>query len=290
MNAIKELCACKVNLYLDVTGRRGDGFHSVRSLMHSLSLSDEVTVSKASGCAGVRITVIGAGFLPTDDRNLAVRAAKAFTSVLGITDSINITLKKNIPISAGLAGGSTDAAGVLRALNKLYRRPMTRQMLMKLAAELGSDVPYCLIGGSAICEGRGEIIKKVADISLHTVVAISNEHVSTPEAYSLLDSKYDGFKTEAQHGKLSAIHWLDGGCKEAFTPDMLYNIFEEVILERCERASMIKRIMLENSALSALMSGSGPSIFGIFNTEEDARVCAAKLSSLGFFAKYARSV
>ena len=290
VNAVKELCACKVNLYLDVTGKREDGFHTVRSLMHSLSLSDEVTVSRSKGTGAVSITVEGAGFLPTDDRNLAVRAAKAFILALGITDNINITLKKNIPVAAGLAGGSTDAAGVLRALNKLYRRPLTRQMLIRLASELGSDVPYCLIGGSAICEGRGEILTRVPDISLHTVVAISDEHISTPEAYRLLDGKFSDFNPPAQHGGEAAIAWFDGGAVSEFSPDMLYNIFEEVILPSCDKASEIKRLMLEYSAKAALMSGSGPSVFGIFNTEGEARACAKKLSSLGYFARYARSV
>ena len=289
MNAIKELCACKVNLYLDVTGRRPDGFHTVRSLMHSLSLADEITVSRGQGNA-VRLTVQGAGFLPTDDRNLAVRAAKAFLSALGITDGVNITLKKNIPVAAGLAGGSTDAAGVLRAMNKLYRKPFTRSMLLKIAAGLGSDVPYCLMGKSALCEGRGEILTPVPDISLHTVVAISNEHVSTPEAYSLLDAKFDGFTSPCQHGDADTLRWLDSGCRGEFSSDMLFNIFESVILPKCPGADSIKRGMLSLGAKAALMSGSGPSVFGIFDTESAARDCADLLRSQGYFASYARSV
>ena len=277
-------------MYLDVTSRREDGFHTVRSLMHSLSLADEITVSRIPESGAVKLNVIGASFLPTDDRNLAVKAAKAYLLALGINDGVNITLKKNIPVAAGLAGGSTDAAGVLRALNKLYRRPMTRSMLLKLAGELGSDVPFCLVGGSAVCEGRGEVISKIPDISLHTVVAISREHVSTPDAYALLDERYDGFRSETQHGSKRAIEWLDSGCKTPFSYAVLYNIFEEVILPTYPRASEIKRVMLENSAVAALMSGSGPSVFGIFNTESEARECEAVLSSLGYFAKYARSM
>ena len=199
MNVIKEIAPAKINLFLDVTAKRDDGFHEIRAVMHSVSLSDEVTVRRLSGEGGaVRLLLDGNKRLPTDNKNLAVRAARTFLDAAAIGDSVEIKLKKRIPVAAGLGGGSSDAAAVLRALNRLYKKPFTEKMLLSLAATLGSDVPYCLIGGTAICLGRGEIMTRTRSPKpFFMVIASSGERVSTPIAYAELDALYSDFSLGA---------------------------------------------------------------------------------------------
>ena len=189
MNACKEMAYAKINLYLDCIGTRSDGFHEIKTIMHSLSLGDAVTVMVVSrDRQSIRMHLDGNRHLPTDSKNLAYSAAALFLERAAINADILIKLDKKIPISAGLAGGSSDAAATLRALNRLFGKCFTEKALLSMAAELGSDVPYCLLGGTALCEGRGERITRLdSSIKLHTVVAVDNEHISTPMAYRMLD-------------------------------------------------------------------------------------------------------
>ena len=199
---VTEKAYAKINLYLDVISRREDGFHDIKTVMHSISLFDELTVTyKPSPITNVRLRLKGSRFLPTDDKNLAVRAAVLYLDALKKNADIEITLKKKIPIAAGLAGGSSDAAATLRAMNRLFDKAFTERALYKMAASLGSDVPYCLYGKTALCEGRGEIITKLPDtMKLNIVVAVANEHVSTPRAYSALDGIFSSFDGSVSTG------------------------------------------------------------------------------------------
>ena len=189
MRAVKEKANAKINLYLDVISKREDGFHDVKTVMHSVSLSDEVTVIYSpSDTQNIRISLKGNRFLPTDDKNLAYKAAKLYLDSAAMRADIDIILDKHIPIAAGLAGGSSDAAATLRAMNKLFDKMFSEKALFKMAEKIGSDVPYCLYGKTALCEGRGEIITKLPDtLKLNVVIAVANEYVSTPMAYSELD-------------------------------------------------------------------------------------------------------
>ena len=186
MTVVKEKAYAKINLYLDVVARRDDGFHDIRTVMHSVTLSDDVTVilDRRDKGTGLRMLVDGNRRLPRDSRNIAYEAARLFLERAAIDASIIIKLKKRIPVAAGLAGGSSDAAAVLRAMNKLFKRPLSDRALLEIAAGLGSDVPYCLLGGTALCEGRGENMQLVAtDRRLYTVLALApGEYVSTPRA------------------------------------------------------------------------------------------------------------
>ncbi len=293
MNAVKEKAYAKINLYLDCIGKRADGFHDIKTVMHSLSLCDDITVARTGTAKGVvKLELDGNKRLPSDNRNLAYAAAELFLSRAAINDDILIRLDKRIPISSGLAGGSTDAAATLRALNRLYGRRFTDRALLGLAAELGSDVPYCLIGGTALCEGRGERITRLpSKVFLHTVVAVDNEHVSTPMAYSMLDERYSDFDGSVptcgaeNYAELSVF--LGGG---AFPKNGLYNVFESVILDTCPGALAIKKTMLEQGAVSAMMSGSGPSVFGVFECAKDAISARNILRSEGKRAYYATTV
>lgn len=291
---VKETAYAKINLYLDVVAKRPDGFHDVETVMHAISLADTLTVEALpSQETAVSLTVTGAEGLPTDERNIAVRAARLYLERAGITASVKIELEKRIPVAAGLAGGSTDAAAVLRALDRIYSGKFTYEELLSLAAELGSDVPFCLVGGTAICRGRGERMQSIPFAGgLNLVVAIaSGEGVSTPKAYSELDrvySDFDGSVTRDNAGlldaMLSSISDADGSACG------FYNLFEDAILPVCHGAANLKMRMCELGARCALMSGSGPSVFGICDTEEAARRAERTLLSEGYRAFYATSV
>ena len=293
MNAVKEKAYAKINLYLDCIGKREDGFHDIVTVMHSVSLCDEITVAKlGEGKSSIRLELDGNRRLPSDNRNLAYAAAEMFLSRAGIKADILIRLDKHIPISSGLAGGSTDAAATLRALNRLYGRCFTDRALLAMAAELGSDVPYCLVGGTALCEGRGERITRLpSSVRLHTVIAVDNEHVSTPWAYCALDRKYSDFDGSVPRGEMGYLgdleSFLNGG---SFPSRGLYNVFENVVLDACPGALAIKNRMLELGAVSAVMSGSGPSVFGIFKDAQDATAAQHTLAAEGKRAYCAETV
>ncbi len=293
MRVVKERANAKINLYLDVISRREDGFHDIKTVMHSVSLFDEIKLTyNQTKETRVRMMIEGNRFLPLDDRNLAVKAVKLFLDTLGQSGSIDISMKKHIPVSAGLAGGSSDAAATLRAMNKLFNRPFSEKALYGLAAKLGSDVPYCLYGKTALCEGRGEIITKLPDaLKLFVVIAVSGERVSTPVAYGELDELYSSFdgtvKTGGESHFANLIDTVSNGGKIDFP---LYNIFEESVLPKCPNSARIKARLTELSASAVLMSGSGPSVFGIFESEEAAIYARDALISEGVRAYYAKTV
>ncbi len=287
MRAVKERANAKINLFLDVISKRDDGFHDIKSIMHSVSLCDEVTVAYTpSKNTTVKLSLNSGKFLPTDDKNIAVKAAHLFLSKAELTANIEITLDKKIPIAAGLAGGSSDAAATLRAMNKIFGKMFSNRALLKMAAELGSDVPYCLMGKTALCEGRGEIITRLSDsLHLNVVVAIADEHVSTPVAYSVLDDMYSSFdgsaSTSSEKHYEEMKEWIEAKKKPQHE---LYNIFESAVLPDCPGALQIKSQMKELGAEYTLMCGSGPSIFGIFKSEADANIacdalCAQKITA-----------
>ena len=290
MISIKEFAYAKINLYLDVLAKREDGFHEVKTIMHTVSLADEVTVSvRNSDRPRTRLTVIGHPKLPTDSRNLAVKAAELFLESTLIRADVDIKLVKRIPVAAGLAGGSTDAAAVLRALNRAFKHPLTEKRLLSLAGELGSDVPYCMLGGTALCYGRGENIERLPEkLRLNVVVAVSGEHVSTPIAYQELDRVYSDFtldRNDDPESKYEAIYKsvLSG----ELTDKELFNVFENAIFPSYHGAEMLKTRMLELGATHALMSGSGPSVYGIFTDKasaESARDALIKMGTRAYFA------
>ncbi len=287
MNSIKERANAKINLYLDCISKNDNGFHDIKTVMHSLDLFDVITVSKEmSKTREISLYLKGNRRLPVDSKNLAYRSAELFMEKANLFAKVKIVLDKHIPIAAGLAGGSSDAAAVLRAMNKLFDRPFTVKMLEKIAAELGSDVPYCLYGKTALCEGRGEIITKLPDnLSLNCVIAISNERVSTPLAYSELDSRFSNFdgtvRSDFEDNYSKLIKSIYEGKLDC---NSLYNIFETVVLPKCEGALKIKEKMVLYGANATLMSGSGPSVYGVFKDSSDAQIACQKLRSDGFIA------
>ena len=275
---VREKAYAKINLYLNVTAKRPDGFHDIETVMQTISLYDDLAVSLTlSDKAEVYLSVGGAD-LPTDSGNIVTRAAELYLACSGKVGRVDISLVKRIPVAAGLAGGSADAAATLRALNRLFNSYFSESELLALAAELGSDVPFCLLGGRAVCRGRGEQIEPIASPSdLHFVIAVADgEQVSTPAAYRALDEMYSDF---------------DGSIKSE-APDMteLYNIFENAVLPTCFKAEILKKRMVELGAIASLMSGSGPSVFGLFEDESTARAAAEAILKEDARAYDARSV
>ena len=293
MRAVREKAYAKINLHLDVISRRTDGFHDIKTVMHSVSLYDDVTVTASpSPITSVRMSVKGARYLPTDEKNLAVRAALLYLQNAGLSANIDIRLDKRIPVSAGLAGGSSDAAATLRAMNKLFGRIFSDKALYRMAAELGSDVPFCLYGKTALCEGRGDIITKLPDtLKLNVVIAIANERVSTPAAYAELDREFSSFDGSVPTNGEEYYAALASNLKDGVIPDSgLFNIFEKPVLKNCPEASRIKRLLLELGAYTTLMSGSGPSVYGLFTDEISASEASRQLNHQGFKTFVAKSI
>lgn len=293
MTAVKENAYAKINLFLDVESKRDDGFHEIKTVMHTVSLADEITVRYTpSDKKSIRLRVSGVNYLPTDSRNLAVCAASAYMDASCMTGTVDIFLRKEIPIAAGLAGGSTDAAAVLRAMNKINKRTFTEKHMLKLSASLGSDVPFCYLGGTALCRGRGDdMIRLNSDIRSHFVIAIGNEHVSTPAAYGALDERFSDFDGSIPTGSETLFEACMKGFEEGkVAKDGVFNVFESVILPICPVANTIKAELMSLGADFSLMSGSGPSVFGAFSDGDKAREVAEKLKEKGYVAFYAHSV
>ena len=278
---LKIKAPAKINLYLDVLDKRPDGYHNVKSIMQAVSLYDTVTVSESDTIA----VTCTSREVPTDNRNLAYKAAEAFFAAAGIVGGAKIHIEKSIPVAGGLAGGSTDAAAVLSALNSIYKEPLTKEQMLCLGARLGADVPFCLEKGCAVCRGIGDILSPVASVLiLNIVIANGGESVSTPAAYKLLDEKY-GNELCRDFGN------LDGVLEAIKQNDLMmlkkyaYNIFEEAVLPTHTCASGIKEEMYRCGAILSMMSGSGPSVFGFFDSAETANVAAEKIRQLGFNAQ-----
>ena len=285
---LTEKAFAKINLYLDVLGRRDDGFHDILSVMHSVSLADTLTVSVEASDATEITVVTDDPSLPNDDGNIVYRAVRAYLSYFNITAKVKVSIDKIIPIGAGLGGGSSDAAATLRVMNRAFGKADTDQ-LVDLASELGSDVPFCLFGGMSVCVGRGEMFDQLSiSEKMYFVIAIGESRISTPKAYATLDELYDNFKAARNpdvHKNAQRItDMLEGGTLDI--PN--FNIFEDVV--KIDDITKIKEIMIKNGADYTLMSGSGPSVFGRFAESAYAENTCEALISSGYTAFVCHSV
>ena len=278
---IYERAYAKVNLYLDVTAIGDDGFHALRSVMQTVGLYDGVSVDTSPAAeASVSVSVRGRYRVPVGEGNLAYRAAMLYMEAAAVPMRVHIHLEKHIPVAAGLGGGSADAAAVLRALNRAAGRRLSVPRLLALAASLGSDVPFCLLGHTRLCEGRGERMQALPPCPpLPLVILPSPERVSTPMAYAALDAAYNGFLSPCEHGDLSAMTDALAASDVSRIYSSLYNIFEDVILPTVPIAAENRERLLSLGARAALMSGSGPTVFGIFDTAEAAAQAALALGN-----------
>ncbi len=265
----------KINLTLDITGILPNGFHALRSVMAPISLCDEIIVEKSESFA----FDCNVKSICTDD-NLCVRAARAFFQKSGIKDEVSIYLNKHIPFPAGLGGGSSDAAAVLKGLNEFFGAPLDKVTLFELAEGLGSDVSLCLLGKPALCEGRGEILTPVSCVpALPLVIAIGDSRLSTPAVYKEYDKANLPPSSDSENF-LSAL-------KEGDTAKVISscgNAFEAVVDILCPETKLLREKMLELGAINSHLSGSGPSVYGIFENQVHAHMVAEELQSLGYSA------
>lgn len=262
-----ELRACaKLNLSLDVTGKRPDGYHEMKTVMVSISLCDELTLRLTDdGAVRARCSL---PYVPTDESNLACRAARLFLDCTGHSGrGAELDIRKRIPVGAGMAGGSTDAAAVLRGLNELFGAPLDAPALAALGGELGSDVPYCLAGGTALATGRGEVLSPLPPMPDCAVVVCKPYFpISTPMLFSRLDLK-----------KLRCRPDTEALCDALAQGDLprlarrMYNVFEDVLPRRCAAVGEIKARLLNLGALGAVMTGTGSAVFGLFDDDAAAR-------------------
>ena len=257
----------KLNLTLDILGKREDGYHDLCMVMQSISLADTLTLDDSQG-QGLRVRA-NLHFLPTGEKNLAAAAALRFWEALGrAPESLDIHIEKHIPVCAGMAGGSSDAAAVLRALNQKAGSPLSPIELAQIGERVGSDVPYCVLGGTALAEGRGERLTPLPPLP-RTPIVICMPHFScsTPELFARIDAR----KSRCHPDTAGLIDALKAG-DVAGVARRMYNVFEDVLEPRAAKAvNEIKLSLLDNGALGAAMTGSGSAVFGLFPDEETAR-------------------
>lgn len=270
----------KINLFLDIESVREDGYHNIISYMQSVTLHDTVAVELLD-CDSKEISVTcDKDYVPCNETNLCYKAADIFPYFT--KGKVKIHIKKRIPISAGLAGGSTDAAATLFALNQLFGNPCSAEELKVLGSRLGADVPFCIELRSCIAKGTGDILSATTPMPNYPIIiAKHGEGMSTPLAYRELDVKYENFKNYKYH--IEQLDCLTNNKRSSIEEYSLglFNIFEEVVEPQRPYVTAIKKIMDESGAVASMMSGSGTSVFGIFRTEADAVFAHGVLTSHG---------
>lgn len=269
MREITEYAYAKLNLSLDVVSRLPDGYHELCMVMQSVTLCDNLHLRLRDDNV-IRVST-DLCYLPCDERNIAAKAARAFFAKTRLAAGCDIDIQKNIPVCAGMGGGSSDGAAVLRALNTLAGKPLSQAELETLGGTLGSDIPFCIAGGTVLATGKGETLTDLSVLPhCHIVICKPRFSVSTPELFSKIDSRViryhpdtAGLLKSIQSGKLSEIS------------RRMYNVFEEVLPTKPNDISIIKRALLDCGALGAVMTGTGSAVFGIFS-DEDSAVCAKR--------------
>ncbi len=273
MNQIVVPAYAKINLTLDVLGKRSDGYHELSMVMQSVTLADQVTIRKTTD-KGISLTT-NLGFLPGAEQNIAGIAARVFEKEIGFSvDGIAIDLDKHIPVCAGTAGGSSDGAAVLRGLNQLFSAGRSLDQLAKIGEKVGSDVPYCVWGCTALAEGKGEKLTRLPSLPACFIVLCKPDFsISTPDLFRRIDDVKIRFHPDTT-GMLAA---LENGDLSAIAR-RLFNVFEDVLLApRRAVIDEIKQTMINSGALGACMSGTGPTVFGIFDSPDAARRAFAEL-------------
>ena len=262
----------KINLTLDILRRREDGYHELQMVMQAVSLADQLTVVPARGTEGTAASDLH--FLPTGGKNLAQMAAAAFRAATGLGGQVDVTIQKRVPVCAGLAGGSADAAAVLRAMDELTGAGLSPVELAKIGEGVGSDVPFCVLGGTALAEGRGERLTPLPPLPpCHITICKPPFSISTPQLFSRVNVR----KIVRRPDTAGTIAALEAG-DLAGVARRMYNVFEDVLEPR--RMAEIREIesaLIDCGALGASMSGSGPSVFGLFQDQWRAQDACERL-------------
>ena len=264
----------KINLSLDILSKMDDGYHNIQTVMQSITLCDEIVVECKPG-NGVTVET-NLPYLPRDERNIAAKAAMEFYEYAGISGYMtSINIRKRIPVCAGLGGGSADGACILHILNRLFETNLSSLTLQEIGASFGSDVPFCVVGGTMLAEGRGERLTMLPSIPLcYVVVCKPSFSCSTPELFRLI--KCDKIRARPDTaGIISALEHSD----LKGVAQRMYNVFEDVLPRGVREIDDIKYVLLDNNALGAVMTGSGPSVIGLFSGRDDALSAHGRLAS-----------
>jgi 4-diphosphocytidyl-2-C-methyl-D-erythritol kinase len=274
MTTETDLAYAKINISIDILGKMDDGYHNMKMVMQSIALCDEITIECTTG-QGVAVTN-DLPFLPSDERNIAAKAASAFFKHTGIDGyRTRIRIKKSIPVCAGLGGGSADGACVLRMLDRMFKTRLGQKTLETIGRGVGSDVPFCIAGGTKLSEGRGDILTPLAPIPhCHVVVCKPPLNISTTELFKRVKCE-----------KLHARPDTDGIIGALATGDLkgvarrMYNVFEDVLPQGGRKITDLKYAILDSDALGAVMTGTGSAVFGIFDDLDHARELHSRLSA-----------
>jgi 4-diphosphocytidyl-2-C-methyl-D-erythritol kinase len=271
---ITEKAFAKINLSIDIVSRMDNGYHNMRMVMQSVALHDEITIRCEAG-DGIFVAT-DLKYLPSDERNIASRAASVFFEHTGVTGfRTEIGIKKSIPVCAGLGGGSTDGAAVLRGLNSFFETKLDRETLELLAGRIGSDVPFCVAGGTALAEGRGEELTELSPLpDCRIVVCKPPFAISTPELFSRIN-------VEKIHLRPDTDGLVDALSKQSLTgvARRMYNVFEDVLPKGTGAIGEIKDKLGDHGALGAAMTGTGSAVFGLFQDEKAAQEAYEDLKS-----------
>lgn len=262
----------KINISLDIVGKRDDGYHLLKMIMQNVDIYDELEFEKIDN--GIEILSENK-IIPLNKNNLIYKAAELFINTFDVKGGIKVKIAKNIPIAAGMAGGSADAAATLKAMRDLYKKEIDDKTLMELGVKIGADVPYCILGGTALCEGIGEIITPLKSFKNHILVIVKpNFGISTKAVYKAIDIKkiYNHPKTEEL---ISGMEKDDLN----FVSKNMKNLLENVTVRKNPIINEIKGEMIENGALGSMMTGSGPTVFGFFEDMQKAQKCYDKLKT-----------
>ena len=277
MNQMRLKALAKINLGLDVLRRKEDGYHEVKMIMQTIHLHDQIHMKKIEEDEiKIRTNLY---YLPNNENNLAYKAAKMLKDEFHLPGGVSINLKKVIPVAAGMAGGSSDAAAVLFGMNKMYGLKLSMQELMDRGVKLGADVPYCIMRGTALAEGIGEKLTQLPAMpKCHILIAKPPINVSTKFVYENLHA--NDLKPEDHPPVDAQIEALKEGNLEKLVANM-GNVLERVTVPEYPVINEIKQLMLDNGALGSMMSGSGPTVFGIFKSYTDAKVAYEKIEQSG---------
>ena len=286
---ITEKAYAKINLFLDVLQKRVDNYHDIVSIMQTVDWYDLIEIEKSvSGEININTN---SPEIPLDSNNTVYRAARLFLDAIHSTVGLDIRLKKNIPIAAGMAGGSADAAAVLRAANRLFDAPLSLDQLLALAGQIGADVPFCLLGGTREAKGIGEKLEEISSCpDCFIVCAKLGDGVSTPEAYRGIDEYYLNFESYRWHAR----EWhtlVDGLDRQSVSSicEGMYNVFEETVSAVRPEVCVLKQLFSDHGGV-AMMSGSGPSVFAIFQNAVMAEKACSKAQALGAKARICRPI
>lgn len=256
---MKMKAYAKINIALDAIGKREDNYHLLRMIMQTVDLYDVIDIEKSND-SSISISC-NKHYVPTDERNLAYKAAVLFRENFNIEDGIKISIKKNIPVAAGMAGGSTNAAAVLVIMNKLFNVNASLEELKELGLKIGADVPYCIEGGTALCEGIGEVITPLKPFENKILVVLKpNFGVSTKEVYTNLD-----INKIRKHVNIEELIEAMENDDLNYVAKNMKNVLENVTLKKHSILKVIKEDMRRSGALGAMMSGSGPTVFAFFD-------------------------